>query len=500
MAISMAASSFLLPARSFAGYKDDIGYTRLATNLSGALPKGSNVTVSHIEAFVSSNYMPNTANDEFAGKTFDNVSNLTNGISSHSTEVGQYFYGTNTSIAPAIGIIDNYEADDWMLGGFLNSGTLNYPAIETNSVQNHSWIASGSAETDVVRRLDYAIDRDGFVAAVGLNNGAATTIPAILAHSYNAICVGLSSGDHSRGQTTFDGIGRLKPDIVAPLSLTSDSTPVIGAAAAFLIDEAKILGFSNGTKPQCIKSIIMAGASRDKFSSWSRTPSQPLDQVYGAGELNIFNSYYLLKAGEQESSSNSTVPSTGWDYNSIAANSNRLYFFDVPQSNVVTRLSVVLTWHRRVYDGPDPGFNPETECGNLELHLYEASGYATGNILDSSTSTVDNVEMIYVHNLREGRYALKVSSDTATNYAIAWQSRLALIPECRVITLTNNGVVLSSTVTADMPYGIQASTNLMDKTNWVYIATNTSATNIMTYIDSAATNIPVRFYRFIPDP
>ena len=126
-------------------------------------------------------------------------------------------------------------------------------------IQNHSWISYGYTENntpsevdsiiafhnEAIRRLDYAINRDQFIACVGLNNGNNTTVPSILASSYNAIVVGNTNGSHSRGGTPaapinssgitgHDGPGRLKPDIVANDSSTSSCTPQISSAIAFL--------------------------------------------------------------------------------------------------------------------------------------------------------------------------------------------------------------------------------------------------------------------------
>ena len=76
------------------------------------------------------------------------------------------------------------------------------PLIEESIIQNHSWISYGynknntPSEVDsIIRfrtkfsRFDYAINRDQFIACVGLNNDS-TTVPSILASSYNAIVVG----------------------------------------------------------------------------------------------------------------------------------------------------------------------------------------------------------------------------------------------------------------------------------------------------------------------
>lgn len=486
-----------------AGWRDDIGHTRLSAELGGGLPTGTNITVSHIEApEVPGNYMPNTNHVEFVGKVFTNVSGLSNGVSTHATTVGLYLYGTNTSIAPDINTIDNHDVNGWLNLDFLRAGTPAEPVVETRRIQNHSWVGGSSNPTGVVRRLDFAIDRDGFVAVVGANNGASTNLPDLLVHSYNAIVVGRSDGAHSAGETTFDEPGRRKPDIVVPAGATSWATPVVASAAALLLEVSDTnAALTNAGMPQCVKALLLAGATKEEFPAWDRTPARPLDEVYGAGELSIYHSYHTLIGGEQEASTTSKIARLGWDYASIAAGSNRWYFFEVPESNVMTRLSAVLTWHRAVPDeDPGPSWLPGSFVANLALRLYSSTNLVAGPLLDSSTSTVDNVEHIYQRHLVAGQYALEVSSDSTTNYAIAWFSRTVLIPEIEKTLFTNNLFRFEARVSPDVSHVVEVSTNLLFAGGWTSVSTNTSTTNVLAYEDAATTNFVRRFYRLVPDP
>ena len=151
------------------------------------------------------------------------------------------------------------------------------------------------AAQDILQRFDFIIDRDNTVMTVGVNNGSTKKTPHLLAHSYNAIAVGRLSGDHSRGATTFYGVGRYKPDIVAGDSATSFTAPRVAGAAAILKQAA---AGTNGTHAVAIRSLLFAGATKDEFSDWTRASSQPIDEVFGFGELNIYNSYHILEAGE----------------------------------------------------------------------------------------------------------------------------------------------------------------------------------------------------------
>ncbi len=435
--LSGAALALLLvvvsAAQAVGAWQDDIGYTQLLSELGSATPTGQGITASQVEAFSSGNYLPNTGLAEFAGKSFTTMSG-TSGISGHATTVGQYLYGSSTGIATDISTIDNWSADDWLYSGALRVGSISAPLIETRDVQNHSWVSTTTNEAAIVdasRRFDYAIQRDNFVAVVGLNNGSSTDIPGLLAHSYNSISVGLTNGNHSRGFTTFDGVGRSKPEIVAPASYTSYATPIVGSAAALLLETAQnTSALANAQNSEAVKALLLAGATKSEFSDWDRTNSRPLDEVYGAGELNVYRSYQALAAGEQEAGILSTVDLTGWDFDATGGGDS-LYFFDVTEGFSLDEFSVALTWNRVVTDGAGAGWgNPTSTLANLDLELWSADGFTLDTQLDFSNSTVDNVEHIYRQNMEAGRYALRLTSDTAgTDYAMAWYSEAVSVPE-----------------------------------------------------------------------
>ena len=482
-----------------ADYKDEVGFASLASELGATMPTGAGIPLTQVEA--GADYMPDTSNSEFSGKTIMNVNGSSSNVSSHATGVGQYFYGANTSLSPGANGVSVYSADYWLTSWFLKDGSSQPPAIETNLIQNHSWIATDwSTATSVIRRLDHAIARDGFTAVVGVNNGSNSVVPDLLGHSYNAISVGLSSGDHSRNGTTFEEAGRTKPDIVAPLTLTSHATPLVGSAAALLMEEAfGTPAWTNAMKTESIKALLMAGATKDEFADWNRTPARPLDRIYGAGELNIRNSYHVLVAGEQAPSATSLVSRIGWSYSAIGPGTN-IYFFEVPPGNAITRLSLLLAWNRVVTDGPGPGFDPEAFMPNLGLYLRASSAFTCSNLLDVSTSAVDNVEHIYYRSLREGQYAVQVTSDSSCSYALAWFSQLASIPIASSPADMAGSMQIRSSVSSNVAYAMEASADLQSPTNWLRLATNTSASNTWVFVDSGATNALQRFYRLVADP
>lgn len=427
-------------------YKDDIGYTKLADELGGGVPTGAGIGVSQVEAPEGEgDYTPYASDAQFTGKTITLMSGAS-GTSSHATTVGKYFYGNTTSVAPGVTAIDSWEANDWLQSGFLWAITSVEPEEETRRVQNHSWIHpgfGGTTDQDVLRRFDYTINRDNYVAVVGVNNGDSTSVPRILSNSYNAISVGRWDGKHSHGFTSIDVAGRIKPDIVVPLTATSWATPVVGAAAALLLetvdDNTPIL--DNAGHSETIKALLMAGATKDEFAGWGRTTTRPLDDVYGAGELNIYNSYHILVAGEQEASTSGLVESTGWDFDETPALSEKLYYFFELQDDL-SNVSAILTWNRQITDGkPGPNWgDPLAFVADLDLRLYSADGFTLDALVDASLSTVDNVEHIYQTYLASGRYALEISSDTAgTEFAMAWYG--VMIPEPSTLLLCAGGLI-----------------------------------------------------------
>ena len=415
-----------------ADWKDDIGYTQLVDELAAqglSAPTGAGVTVSHVEATdQEGDYAPSTSDSQFVGKSFTLKSGAS-GVSTHATTVGRYLYGNITGMAPDINTIDNWQADHWLGDGFLKLGGGD-PRSETRRIQNHSWIGNYPGDAiaaEAIQRFDYTIHQDNYVAVAGMNNGSSTTIPDLLGHSYNAIAVGRSDGRHSHGFTRFDTPGRIKPDLVVPQSATSWATPVVGSAAAMLLemsdDDPALAGAGNC---EAVKAILLAGATKGEFPAWDRTHARPLDDVYGAGELNVYRSHQVISGGEQEAGPSALVSSLGWDFDTVSASGQALHFFDVGEANFLDELSVVLAWNREITDqSPSPvKFIPSITLAELDLELWTADGFVLGERLDYSASTVDNVEHIYADNLSAGRYAMRVlCGDTGGQYALAWYGR-----------------------------------------------------------------------------
>jgi len=455
--IALAAGfAGLWPTSLRADYLDDIGYTGLVAELQAAgktTPDGSGVSVTQTEASTGTStsggvtyysYLPDSS--LFTGVTITNASASAYPatFSGHANTVGQYLFG-DTSMARGISSVTAYLADDWIGSGFLNSTSgISHvaPKVENNDVLNASWVGStGSTANDkiVLNRLDYAIQRDDFVAVVATNNGS--TPQNLPAGAYNAISVGLTNGGHASGTSTVNPSVTF-PHLVVPEGATSWATPVVSSAAALLIQTARAstTTSTNGSKSEAIKAILLAGATKDEFASWSRTDTAPLDATYGAGELNVQNSYDIMTAGEQ--TANSAVAATGWDFGSISRTATTTYSFDLSASGNV---SIVLTWNA-IYTGSN--YNSlSLGLANLDLYLYAVDAGGGQTLVQQSVST-GNIEDIWATNLSAGDYIMKVTygsnssgSLSSIEYALAWQTTSLAVTPVPESAWTAGGIV-----------------------------------------------------------
>jgi len=447
---------------------DEVGYDNLVARLGGVnVPNGAGINGVHVEASSGGNYGPDQTNAEFSSVMFTAMSGAP-GNSSHATFVAQLFYGDTTSFANGVNKVWLYEAGNWATTGYLRTGqgaaAVPFLPPGNSRVFNHSWIGSFGSTTndnDAARRCDFAMNRDNTLFIVGLNNILATP-PALLSFIFNGLSVGRSDGIHSFGNVPagYDGAGRMKPEIVAPGSATSWSTPVVSAVTALLYETA--LGVEadvnpNASKGVVIKSTLMAGAQHR--AGWTNNPqlagpnrgvaAKPLDVIYGADLVNVNNSHWILTSGEQEGAtavpSNTTIDPRGWDYRLISAGNTFYYRFRVTQS--VTNVSILATWHR--------AFGATITAGtqaNLDLRLFKVLPGSTtlmpltgddglgvfnvGNI--ASLSVVDNVEHLFLRDLAAGDYVIELKRidglATAVHASIAW-----LMPETPPLPGDANG-------------------------------------------------------------
>lgn len=461
-----------------ADWRDVAGFTRLKLLAAAELPAAPSQGFTQVEASLTASpvftFMPDTTNPLFSGKSFTNKSVTTGtAFSDHATHVATNFYGNTSSLLTGNCPVDVYYANDWLYAKFLNFNTSSYPATESRAVQNHSWVAysaniNDTGATEINRRLDYAINRDGFVCVVGTDNNGTTVLPQLLSQSYHTISVGLDNGGHSAGLTHLDFAeppvpddpGRGKPDIVGPSAdpeyATSWTTPMVAGAAGLLHSKltATPISLTGADKPRVIKALLLATAT--KIPTWTNTATRPLDAIYGAGILNINHAYNALRAGRATASNTTLQKSRGWSAESLTGNSKKNYFFTIPAGAPSTPFSAALTWHRIITKGIGNSWNPT--LADLNLRLYRASGFTLGTLVAQSVSGVDNVELVHQSALVPGSYVLEVenTSGTSTPYAVAWHSLPAVTlaatqATAREFNLLNGLITITRTGDTTLP-------------------------------------------------
>lgn len=447
------ASLWLCSAVGAQSIADQTGLTALRARVGPALaPTGSGVHVGQVEA-ASPGYAPDPAAPELAGKTFHYLSPNPS-PSGHSTAVAQYFIGLATSLAPGAVELDCYEANHWLLGGFLNGSGATAPQTALFKVLNNSWVGGGGSSANIyLRKLDFAIETQGLLVTAGVNNGMGPLDVPLLSHGFNGLSVGRSDGQHRAGPTLagYDRPGRMKPEMVAPAGATSFATPLVAGGATLLVETARswptLASDPDAERPEVVKAALMAGA--EHRTGWSNgapssgpargATSTPLDPLWGVDELDVNHAHWILTGGRQPSTdSASTAPvvvHAGWDLAATTSASSRFWRFEVEAAKPYA--SILATWNRRTATNFGSFSRPEFD---LELWGVDSSGalyslvgdpgaaaFGGGNVL--SASAVDNVEHLYVTDLQPGEYVLELrrTSDllVAWDAAVAWELRCA---------------------------------------------------------------------------
>lgn len=457
--VALAAFGAARSALAIESWQVEAGYQQLLDALGPNVPLGAGVAVSQVEApegtAANPPYFPDVMNPEFAAASdplmqqvqiVDGSGAASNGISNHATFVAYYILGNNFGIAKAANSLITYDANRW-LNDVLHVNGNTAPELQPYKVQNHSWIGSlqsNSSDIAALQRFDYLIETGDMTAVVGANNynnASPTTSPPqhpqLLVHSYNAIVAGRSDSRHSRGvTTTLYGPGRFRPDIVSAAPSTSLATAQISSVATVL---RGVVAGTDADRSETMKAILLAGATKTEFANfvdpatnapnpWDHTTTRPLDDLFGAGEVNVYNSYLMTVGGHNAGSTAppaSSVSSYGWDYQNRKSDSavgDIFYNFTVPQGSTAKELSIMLAWNAKVTDTePSSAFAPIQSLQNLDLSFYDSTASFMGTLLDQSASTVDNVEHIYRTNVGPGTYTLKVTGAANWDYGLAWR-------------------------------------------------------------------------------
>ncbi len=504
--LGVTAAAFLYGSFTFTvsaqDYLEGMGFGKLKEALGTGVPTGAGIQVAHVEASVSTvtlRYLPQSGTGTFAGggnfsgKTFTEETTGDGIASGHAISVGNFFYGNRTdpslgdaSMAPGVTMISCYEASNYITG--------NYASATGDKVHSSAWIGNDPTSNSLLLNFDDSIESNGFLAVVGLNNGAATAVPELLASAYNVLSVGRSDGQHSSGTTpgTVDGPGRIKPELVADYTATSWATGGISSLATLLYATAD----SNPSwseafdHNQVMKAIVMAGATKQEFPSWGRTTSSPLDSTFGAGEANVFESHRILTSGDQ--AAGGAVSRQGWDFDSAPDDAAvREYTVTVPAGLHADELSIVLNWNRLVVDPPGP-VKVAGRVPDLALELLSPGGATQWDLSDSA---VDNVEHIYYRNLPPGQYLIRVTRNDSLSenaeYGIAWRTVLGGGPKM-TLDLTSGTTLDMIRLDPRIGYTIQRTTDLDP---WADVHTFTPSTPTAQWTDPAPPAGPRVHYR-----
>lgn len=379
--------------------------------------------------------------------------------SGHADQVGNDFYGLAFGVATNVAQVNNYEAN-----GFFNYYIEGVNHTFAERIVNQSF-TFGTNDASVDQAYDnYAAQHNVlFVSGAGLNNLPVYT-PATC---YNGIGVGVyNAGASSPSGPTPDG--HSKPDLTVSGfqdHTTSYTTPLVAGAAALLL-QAGARGDGGpdtnvATDIRTLKALLLNGAV--KPVDWTNSPAAPLHPVYGAGVLNVFNSYEQLAGGEngylettQVSPGGAHPPVgatggiaalSGWNFATNTSGNSffsfnqfdaiQHYYFNVTNGSPAAQFTVTATlvWNRQ---------SGQSGINNLALFLYDC---ASSNLVTCSTSLVDNVQHIYLPGLAPGRYDLQVWKaggsgivSASEPYALAWQ--FAPQPSLTIMP-TENGVSLA---------------------------------------------------------
>lgn len=428
-------------------------------------------------------------------------------FSGHAAQVASFYFGRAFGVATNISAVDNFDADY-----FVNNYILvALPPDPVASVVNQSFVfgpLSAGEQQLVDSAYDDSAAQYNTLYVNGAGNGGTVMAPATC---YNGIGVGAFGAPSSVGPTIDNG--RCKPDIVAAEGYTSFTAPQVAGAAAVLLQAGRRgdggADTNSAAKIQTVKALLLNGAV--KPADWTNAPvTAPLDARYGAGVLNLFNSYQQLAGGKQDEIEATSVsfgdphppagdPANvaslrGWNFTSLSSSvpndGINHYYFNLtnPPGSARFTVTATLIWNRQ---------QGESAVNDLDIFLYDC---ANSNLIAQSISFVNNVEHIYT-SVPPGRYDLQVvkyggfpangNVTSSESYALAWEFFVMPL----TLTTTGTNVSLRWPVYPD-GFGLQTTTNLGVPGSWVKL-TNAPVVTDMTNVVTVPLGGERRFFRLV---
>ena len=268
--------------------------------------------------------------------------------------------------------------------------------------------------SDIAQVVDFYVDTAdvSLVKSAGNESSLGVTEPA---DAYNAIAVGnvqngetVSTNDdvlHATSSWNPAG-GRRMLDLVAPgyVIATSNknggiSTGILqnnftgtSMAAPHVTGGIALLDSVLSHEPYTIKAVLLNTAT-DQFNSNNTNDVLGWDRRFGYGYLNLYRAYYFRH----------------YRVRSISPGQN-LYFKATVSTGTGDFGKMTIVWHKHLNNVND---QPPFPLSNLDLRLYDYTNGSQGNLLASSTSTVDNVEQVI--SPTSGQVLVKITAVSTYN-------------------------------------------------------------------------------------
>jgi hypothetical protein len=198
----------------------------------------------------------------------------------------------------------------------------------------------------------------------------------------------------------------------------------------------------NAETAEVIKASLLAGADRSAIGTYTVNTAAGLNDRYGAGQVNAYNSYHIVAGGEnnsRERGNTHNVTRGGFDYEpAMASTSTSSYVFTTDLAR--TGLIASLVWNAKINGGTPQYWDGTATLYHFNLNLYDLANPTAP--LATSSSAIESFQNIFAMNLVRGHnYALKVTaaagqSPFTWDYGLAWR----FTPDPSIVTTFANGV------------------------------------------------------------
>jgi autotransporter-associated beta strand protein len=243
------------------------------------------------------------------------------------------------------------------------------------------------------------------------------------------------------------------------MNATSWATPIVSAAAANLIETGHTTpALSHGSytltripaqtiyhaeTSEVIKAALLAGASRMAFNSdgsaitnyrgeGAQQTGNGLDSRFGAGQVNVYNSYHIIAAGEQNSLEEGgplSIGASGFDYDASfggLTGSNDTANYEFTAGWTGQTLTASLVWNARVNINQlktTANKANAVSLNDLNLSLFDITDGGAGQLVMSSAGSTQNSENVWTTLVGGRRYRMQVTAAGDPfnwDYGLAW--------------------------------------------------------------------------------